>query len=68
MQGSDCTDEDKDKGKKSGFWILLETQLKWNDDDFKNLMLFWNMKYRSENLLQNNLMFLEQINQDDIKI
>ena len=62
-----CTDEDKDKGKKSGFEYCFKTQLKWNDDDFKKPNAFEIWDYRSENLLQNNLMFLEQINQDDIK-
>lgn len=62
-----CSEEDKGKGLQSGFEYCFKTQLKWNDDDFQKPNAFEIWDYRSENLLQDNLMFLEQINPDDIK-
>ncbi|TBN06696.1 DUF2779 domain-containing protein [Hyunsoonleella flava] len=63
------SDEDKKQGLKSGFVECFEKQNKWNDTDFKKTSLFdisgihWT---KSVKLFNNNSIFAESLNQDDI--
>lgn len=63
------SDEDKEQGLKSGFLECFEKHYKWNDKDFEKTSLFdisgihWT---KSVKLFENNSIFAESLNQEDI--
>lgn len=61
-----CSEEDRGKGKQSGFEYCFKTQLKWSEDDFQKPNAFEVWGLRGKKYLENNLIFLENITQDDI--
>lgn len=58
----------KKAGFKSGFEFCFSKQHNWTETDFirPNLFEIWN--FRGQNLLEENRLFLNQLNQDDFKV
>jgi hypothetical protein len=63
-----ASEEEKQKGLKSGFEHCFKKQLNWKDSDFKrpNAMEIWN--YRGGNLIEDNRLFLADLTEDDLKV
>jgi hypothetical protein len=63
-----ATIEQEAEGMKSGFKYCFQKQHKWTDTDFEkpNAFEIWN--YRGKNLIEDNRLFLEELNEDDFNI
>jgi hypothetical protein len=63
-----ASEEEKLQGLKSGFEHCFKQQLNWSDSDFKrpNAMEIWN--FRGANLIEENRLFLDDLNEDDLKV
>ena len=63
-----ASEEEKLQGLKSGFEHCFKQQLNWSDSDFKrpNAMEIWN--FRGGNLIEENRLFLDDLNEDDLKV
>ena len=60
--------DEKQKGFKSGFEHCFKEQLNWRNSDFNrpNAMEIWN--FRGGNLIEENRLFLEDLSEDDFKV
>ena len=60
--------DQKKLGFKSGFEYCFSKQHNWTETDFNlpNVFEIWN--FRGQNLLEENRLFLHQLNQDDFKV
>ena len=60
--------DEKQKGFKSGFEHCFKEQLNWSNSDFNrpNAMEIWN--FRGGNLIEENRLFLEDLSEDDFKV
>ena len=63
-----ATDEEKSKGKLSGFEYCFKKQHKWSDDDFKkpNAMQIWG--FQGKNLIESNRLLMNQLTENDFNI
>jgi hypothetical protein len=63
-----ATEEEKSKGKLSGFEYCLKKQHNWSDDDFKkpNAMQIWG--FQGKNLIESNRLLMKQLTENDFNI
>ncbi len=63
-----ASQDEKQKGLKSGFEHCFKKQLNWMDADFNrpNAMEIWN--FRGGSLIEENRLFLEDLSEDDFKV
>ena len=63
-----ASQDEKQKGFKSGFEHCFKEQLNWSDSDFNrpNAMEIWN--FRGGSLIEENRLFLDDLSEDDFKV
>lgn len=62
-----CSEEDKSKGLLSGFEYCFQKQHDWTQVDFLKPNVFEIWKLKGDGLMNNNLIFLDQISKDHLK-
>mgnify|MGYP001404457631 CR=1 FL=1 len=58
----------KDKGYKSGFEYCFSKQHNWTESDFQRPNIFEVWNFRGQRLLDQNRLFLDELNQEDFKL